>query len=152
MIWLWPTLAVLLSIVVLKFAIVALFVDDWRRDLTTNEATWGDEPGAVLPTYRSDLPPAELANHVIAVAGKLPRWRLAKLEEGDGEVAIRFVRSTRLLRFQDDIFVRIATAGEGSSLWASSKSRLGKGDLGQNPRNLRELHAALEESPVGSAR
>lgn len=143
MVWLWPTLAVLLSIAVVTVAVLALFIEDWSRDLTQNTASTSDDPRAALPALRSDLPPAELANHAIAVAGHLPRWRMAKLDEGQGEITIRFIRTTPLMRFKDDITVRISPDEGGSILRAESKSRLGKGDLGQNPRNLRELLTAL---------
>jgi uncharacterized protein (DUF1499 family) len=143
MYWLWPTLAVLLSVASVAIAIVALYVDDWRRDLTSNSASTSDDPRASLASPHSDLPPAELANHVVSVAGNLPRWRLAKLEEGSGVVTIRFIRATPLFRFKDDITVRVTPDGTGSILHAESKSRLGTADFGQNPRNLRELLDAL---------
>jgi hypothetical protein len=119
-------------------------VDDWQRDLNTNFAVTSDEPAAPLPARRSDLPPAELAKDVIAAAAKLPGWRLDKLVEGEGIVTLRFIRTTRLLRFKDDIEVSISPWAEGSILRAESRSRIGRGDLGQNPRNLRELLAAVK--------
>jgi len=143
---LWPTLAVLLSLLALVVVIVALQVDDWRRDLTTNTASTSDDPRSALPAHHSELAPAELARHVLSVIDKLPRWRLAKLTEGDGQVTLHLVRSTPLLRFQDDITVAISPEPTGSILRAVSQSRVGKGDLGQNPRNLRELLSALKSS------
>lgn len=145
MFWIWPTLAVVLSIGIISVAIISLYVEDWSRDFTQNTASTSDDPKAALPAFHSDLPPAELANHTIAVAGKLPGWHLAKLDEGQGNVTLRFVRTTRLMRFKDDITVVIQPEDGGSILRADSKSRLGKGDLGQNPRNLRELLAGLKE-------
>jgi uncharacterized protein (DUF1499 family) len=43
------------------------------------------------------------------------------------------------MKYRDDIRVQIEPAAEGTRLSAESRSRVGKGDLGQNPRNLREL-------------
>ncbi len=140
----WPTLAVLLSLAALALVMVAWQVDDWGRDLTTNTASTSDDPRSALPAHRSGLPPAELARHVLSAIDKLPRWQLAELTEGDGKVMLHLVRSTPLLRFRDDIMVTISPEPTGSILRAVSQSRIGKGDLGQNPRNLRELLSALD--------
>ncbi len=152
MFWIWPTVAIVLSIGAVSLTLVSLVVEDWPRDFTTNTASTSDDPKAPLAAHRSDLPPAELANHAIAAAGKLPGWHLAKLEEGQGVVTLRFVRSTRVLRFKDDITLHIVAEDGGSILRADSKSRIGKGDLGQNPRNLRELLAALKEKQPALAK
>ncbi len=136
----------MLSILILVVAVLSLYIDDWKRDLTTNHAATEDNPQAKLPAFRSDLPPAELANHVIAVAGKLRGWHLHELEEGNAAVTIRFIRATGIMQFRDDITVHISPQEEGSILRAESQSRIGKGDLGQNPRNLRELLNAIAKS------
>ena len=84
---------------------------------------------------------AELA---LDAASGLARWQLVEQNESGGIIQLHFVRATPLWRFKDDIRVRIApAAGGGSLLTAESRSRVGKGDLGQNPRNLRELLGAI---------
>ena len=133
----------LLAIVIL----VALQVEDWRRDLTTNHAeTAQDAADSRLQQIESELPPAELAARVSAAAAGLPNWRLESRQENGVSVELHCVRTTRLLRFADDIRVRIEPAEGGSRLTAESRSRVGKGDLGQNPRNLRELLGAVRGS------
>ena len=47
--------------------------------------------------------------------------------------------------FYDDITV-ILRSERGNSVKATSQSRVGKGDLGQNPRNLKELVNFLLQS------
>ena len=69
----------------------------------------------------------------------LPRWNV----ETSGEGEIRAIRATRLLRFRDDIKVRVYAEGTGAGVEITSASRMGKGDLGQNPRNIKELLQAL---------
>jgi uncharacterized protein (DUF1499 family) len=44
---------------------------------------------------------------------------------------------------------RVEAAGDGSRAELSSASRLGKSDLGQNPRNLQELLEALDRYLAG---
>lgn len=72
----------------------------------------------------------------------LPRWN-TEPSEGD---ELKAVHATRLLRFRDDVKVRVYAEGDGSGAEITSASRIGKGDLGQNPRNIRELlQAAARE-------
>jgi uncharacterized protein (DUF1499 family) len=73
----------------------------------------------------------------------LPRWTWVGEDIDGGAAVVRLVRATRLLGFKDDIAVRVEPAAGGSIISARSESRVGSGDLGQNPRNLRELLRAL---------
>ncbi|MEX2175296.1 MAG: DUF1499 domain-containing protein [Pirellulaceae bacterium] len=130
----WLLLYVLLGLAVfgvLAIAVVLLtHVEDWSRDLTTNHAA---------TTLDSPLNPGDLARQTIAAVAEIPHWQLIDQATEAATIRLHFVRTTGLLRFQDDIRVRIEPAAGGSRLSAESRSRLGKGDLGQNPRNLREL-------------
>lgn len=69
----------------------------------------------------------------------LPRFTL---EDGD-EPELRAVRRSRIFRFEDDVTVRVSARDGGSEAVFESASRVGKGDLGQNPRNLRALLEAV---------
>ena len=141
----------LTAIVLLALLIGVLTqVENWSRDFTTNTAA--TDAGSADPRLRpieSAQAPAELAKLVIAASGKLPHWDLAEQTETGGAVNLHFIRTTGLWKFRDDIRVQIEPApGGGSRLTADSRSRVGKGDLGQNPRNLRELlEAVREQSP-----
>jgi len=97
-------------------------------------------------TYPVD--PARLLSFVRRAVEGLPRWRL---EASDGEV-VRAVRTTRLFRFKDDVTARVSPDPGGARLELTSASRLGKGDLGQNPRNLEELVRAVDREAGGPPR
>jgi uncharacterized protein (DUF1499 family) len=89
-----------------------------------------------------DREPEKLLDAVERAVDSLPNWSLAS-RDGTG---LRAVRATSLLRFKDDVEVK-AQPGDSPSrtrIELTSASRLGKSDLGQNPRNLRELLAAVE--------
>jgi uncharacterized protein (DUF1499 family) len=45
----------------------------------------------------------------------------------------------------DDVHVRLIADGVNTRVEAKSQSRVGVGDLGQNPRNLRQLTNALNK-------
>ncbi len=74
----------------------------------------------------------------------LPRWQLVGAGSGVAGAELRAVRSTRLWRFQDDVTVRVRREAGRSVVSVRSKSRVGKGDFGQNARNIREFLAALD--------
>jgi len=121
-------------------------VEDWSRDLSINHAATSDDArDERLRTIVAPLPPADLATMVVKVAQSLPRWELVDRTDDSAGTGLHFIRTTGLVGYQDDIRVRIEAAGEGSRLSADSRSRIGKGDLGQNPRNLRELLAKVRE-------
>jgi uncharacterized protein (DUF1499 family) len=136
---LYVVLGLALAAVLGAGLILVAHVEDWSRDLSTNVATTSDDSqDPRLRTIESKLPPGELADVVVAAVQELPRWELIE-QSREPNVELHFVRTTGLMRFRDDVRVRIEPVGGGSRLSAVSRSRVGKGDLGQNPRNLREL-------------
>ena len=136
-------LGLVAAVVLAVLAILLTHVEDWSRDLTINfAATSDDAKDARLQPIRSHLSSQELAKLVIAAAAKIHRWELAERQAGP-PLVLHFVRTTGLMRYKDDIHVRIEPANGGTLLTAESRSRIGKGDLGQNPRNLRELLGAV---------
>ena len=66
---------------------------------------------------------------------RLPRW---KIQAADDSV-LWATRTTRVFRWVDDIFILLTPFGDSTRIEARSASRVGKGDLGQNRRNLAEL-------------
>jgi uncharacterized protein (DUF1499 family) len=95
------------------------------------------------------LPLSDAADLIATVGVALPRWTLIRRVATDATVELHFVRSTRLFRFRDDITVRVADLGDRREVTAVSRSRVGRGDLGQNPRNLEELLRPLRSRLSG---
>jgi uncharacterized protein (DUF1499 family) len=132
--------------------VVALFVfkdvDDWGRDLTTNSASTDDGYRDLKP-ITIPRPPDQTASYVISMVATLPEWGVApdtvQMPAEDGTINLHFVRTTKLLRFKDDVNVRLVPGEEADTtvVHVSSQSRVGQGDLGQNPRNIRELMGLL---------
>ena len=158
-----PLVIIITAIIILR---VVTLIDNHGRDWTTNFAAWSDDekdPEA-QPLTLPNRPP-ELAQRIARWAGQQPAWKVldfgaaaqvattqsgqvdADAESTERIMRLHLTRTTRLLRFVDDIHVTLESVGkEGEPktiVRAESKSRVGKGDLGQNPRNLRELRAAL---------
>ena len=58
---------------------------------------------------------------------------------------VHAVFTTRLMRYRDDVTMRIQNldGGQGVLVTAESRSRVGRADFGQNPRNLKEILGPL---------
>jgi uncharacterized protein DUF1499 len=138
-----------LAAAVLAILIVLLLqVENWRRDLTTNFAAT-DEKSADewLRPLRAPLAPAALADRAIGAMQPRANWKLESRTDESNRIDLHFIRTTPVMRFKDDIRVHIEPDSAGGSvLNAQSRSRVGKGDLGQNPRNLRELLASVRHA------
>jgi uncharacterized protein (DUF1499 family) len=74
----------------------------------------------------------------------LPGWALAGAGRGPGGAELQAVARTRVLRFKDDVTVRIRRREGTTEVSVRSKSRVGKLDFGQNARNIRAFQAELE--------
>lgn len=116
----------------------------WLKGLTQNWAFL--EPDAADPALRSpifDLPPDQAMAHVASVAATLPRWAVVHQDPAAGSLHLTF--TTPICRFVDDIRLQFEPRdhGQRSIMRGESRSRIGKGDLGQNARNLTMLIDAL---------
>jgi len=83
--------------------------------------------------------PTEVAERIVAWADQQGRWEIVSQKQIDQGVEMKLTRTTPLMRFTDDIDVVLRAEGDATRVQAQSQSRIGKGDLGQNPRNLKEL-------------
>ena len=102
-------------------------------------ATALDASDPRLRPRRLPMPLPEAAAAVERTVAGLRGWRVTGR---DGPV-IRATRTTRLFRFVDDVLLLLEPDAGGTRLEARSASRVGRGDLGQNRRNLAELWRAL---------
>lgn len=106
-----------------------------KNSANTSEPTHPDLTPLALP-----LPPADAIEKVKATVGTMSRWRVVGSDAPD---ALHITRRTRLFRFADDVRLRFIPTASGCLVHAESRSRVGKGDLGQNRRNILELWAAI---------
>ena len=85
------------------------------------------------------LPPAAAIDRVAGAIAAIRGWRVV----GRGDGVIQATRTTRFLHFVDDISILLEPAAGGTAVSARSAARIGRGDFGQNRRNLGELWQAL---------
>lgn len=107
-----------------------------RNICDTETATHADVGPLELP-----IAPEVAVPRIAEVAGGLWGWKIDAVE---GQT-IRARRRTKVLQFVDDVIIRVDATEYGCRVHARSQSRLGKGDLGQNRRNVRELFRAIRK-------
>ncbi len=130
-------------------------IDDWSRDWSTNHAEItvdANDPALRSPVFSES--PQDVAQRIEDWVASQSLWTLQakSTQEGSSQeriVTLHLVRTTRLFRFADDIRVQLSSVDDSTRLTAQSQSRLGKGDLGQNPRNLKELLRGLQSADLG---
>ena len=146
-----------IAITLVFIASIALRIDDWSRNWSENTATLSDDaerPG--LRPVRLDLSPEQAEEKIRSWVESTSNWQyVGTTSQNDGSIDVKLIRQTSVMRFTDDIEVQIRAdvanaasenaSGERVVITATSQSRVGKGDLGQNPRNLIELTKALRE-------
>jgi uncharacterized protein (DUF1499 family) len=149
-----------LAVTALITVVILSRVDDWGRDFSTNVAMTNES--SKLKPLRLSLSVDEATEQLRRTIAAMPHWQwITDSRSEDGAVVVELVRSTALFRFKDDVQVKIApdtsgppdttgtpnASGTGVVVSAISRSRVGKGDLGQNPRNIRELFERLVDAP-----
>jgi hypothetical protein len=87
------------------------------------------------------LEPGAAFQLALACAGAQTGWAIHRVAAGEG--LFTAVAVTRLLRFRDDITVRVHPAAEGSRVDIRSRSRLGRDDLGANAARIRRFFRDL---------
>lgn len=96
----------------------------------------------VVPQYYS-TDPQRVFDEVRGGVTALNRWELIKDDRPTWTVQAE--RSTRTMGFVDDIEIRVEPVTEfATRVNVKSKSRVGKGDFGQNARNIQEFFVELD--------
>lgn len=134
----------LVVVIAVPFILVAIQVDDWSRDLSTNVAeTSARAPDAGLRPLVVAQPPDLIVQAVRQAAEGLRGWRVTGVAAGHRTTVIHLERTSRIFRFTDDVRLQIDDRGADRLVTAVSRSRTGRADLGQNPRNLKEMLGTL---------
>ena len=148
---LWGGLVCGMLCMLAVFICIAVQIDDWSRDLTTNYAeTHADASDPRLRSLRLKAKPEEIRRIIAAFTRNNTGWELVDSQVSLDESRIKLIHITPIMRFVDDvqIILRASPSGtppSGTLVDISSHSRVGKADLGQNPRNIYELYQALRE-------
>ncbi|WP_285763628.1 DUF1499 domain-containing protein [Biformimicrobium ophioploci] len=96
-----------------------------------------------------ELPAADVTRLAAEVA-LAQGWQILARDESAGY--IEAVATTPLLRFRDDVVIRVVAEGQGSRVDVRSSSRVGVSDLGANAERIRVFSAALKEAVAAEGR
>ncbi|MCM2373046.1 DUF1499 domain-containing protein [Aporhodopirellula aestuarii] len=139
-------------------------IDDWGRDWTTNHARLSaTQTDPMLQPIEIDADVKDVETVIQNWVDLQPAWAIvSETETGQGPLSqqpsigasssmrrLHLTRTTPVFRFVDDIQIELTPIESGPSggprtrVDAGSRSRVGKGDLGQNPRNLKELRQGI---------
>ncbi len=122
-----------------------------RRWWTLNDITTGQTPEYPdLPShfYAGDARTARLAAEAACAA--LHRWRMLPSPAAEAAPPIEVEVRTAVFNFTDDVTIRFepveldAGAGPRTRVAIRSRSRVGKGDLGENERHIRALQREMD--------
>lgn len=121
----------------------------WQLRLRTHDVETGRSEA--YPDVRPldlDLPPDTAWRMARAAAEAMPRWTI--LDEDAAEGAIRAEATTPVLRFTDDVWIRVEARDGGSRVRMRSASRVGVTDFGTNARRIRDFLSRLAKTePAG---
>lgn len=87
--------------------------------------------------------PASAVFDAAAAVARGSGWQLVAADPAAGR--IEAIATTPMMRFKDDVVIRVRANGERTRVDMRSKSRVGVGDLGTNARRIRAFLAALAD-------
>lgn len=124
-------------------AIVAILVSAsiWP---VINDVETGKTPEypEIQPQYYT-ADPARVLDESKASVETLESWELVEADPKTGDISA--TRTTSLFGFVDDVLISVKPVTEfATQVNVRSSSRVGKGDFGQNARNIEEFFAELD--------
>lgn len=135
------------TLAVQLFAIAAIAGAIWTASAWPhiNEVETGRTPEYPdLKPHDYGASPEQAAKAAKSLLNRLPRWTFVGEGKGPMGAEIQALHETPLLRFKDDVTIRMRREKGRTVVSVRSKSRLGTWDFGQNARNVRELLDALD--------
>ncbi len=110
----------------------------WLDGLVKNWAELDPEsPDRDLRPVEVPCPVEQAVSRVEQGLSRKAGWCLISAYPARG--FLHATHKTRLWRFVDDVHLQFEPVGETTRIVARSQSRIGKGDFGQNARNLKAL-------------
>ncbi len=133
----WLFILIVVAGAMFAMSYVDAFTKNWAdlevnpRDPTLTAIVWA-------------IPPDQAVGKAAAIIAGLKRWTVEASDAKAG--TLHAIHKTPFWRFSDDVNLRFEPIPGGTRITGRSQSRIGKADLGQNARNLRELASALKSA------
>lgn len=134
--------------IVLVILTVGAVVVAWRYGMRIAWFTQNDVTTSVSKAYpelvsRTYAQPVDDVYHQLqAVAADIPRWRVVRTDASARRIEVE-VR-TAVGGFTDDLTATVEPDGTGARVVIRSRSRVGRGDLGENARHIQALQRRMD--------
>lgn len=130
--------AVFVSVACVLIAVVALRA--WPLINVVETGRTPEYPDIQPRVYRAKVD--RVFDAALHAVDRMPRWTLVSYQRESGE--IRAETRSLVFRFVDDVVIRVIPQGASTVVLVRSASRIGRGDFGQNARNIRALFEELD--------
>jgi uncharacterized protein (DUF1499 family) len=125
---------------ILTMAVMVMLLAQWPAINVVETGKTPEYPDLTPRVYQAGA--ERVFDAALHAVGRLPRWSLIAYHPERGE--IRAEARTRVFRFVDDIVIRVREQDGAAVVMVRSASRVGRGDFGQNARNIRALFEELD--------
>src|SRR5436309_2722840 len=105
----------------------------WPLINVVETGTTPEYPDIQPRSYREEV--SQVFDAALHAVDRMPRWSLVVYQPESGE--IKAEARSLVLRFVDDVVIRVRPLGVSTVVSVRSASRVGRGDFGQNARNIR---------------
>lgn len=136
----WARIGATVALALGTIGLIILVIWPPINDVATGQTPQYPEIQPQVLRYSPDL----VLERAAETIESLPRWRVVEVDREERRVTAE--RTSRLFNFVDDVTVWVEPSGAGSIVNVRSHSRVGRGDLGQNARNIILFQRSLEEN------
>ena len=132
-----------MTIVAIAGAVVlgaVVLLTAWPLINVVETGTTPEYPDIQPRSYREEV--SQVFDAALHAVDRMPRWSLVVYQPESGE--IKAEARSLVLRFVDDVVIRVRPLGVSTVVSVRSASRVGRGDFGQNARNIRAFFQELD--------
>ena len=107
-----------------------------KRGMTSNRSELAIDPGpGQVAAPLLPIPPREVVDQLRRIGEQFRTWSFGSVEGNRVEMR----HHSAIFGFTDDVQLTLTAEAQGTRVTGWSQSRIGRGDLGQNRRNLMDL-------------
>jgi len=119
---------------------VVVLLKSWPLINVVETVTTPEYPDIQPRSYPAGV--ALVFDAALHAVDRMPRWTLVSYQQESGE--IRAEARSLIFRFVDDVVIRVIPQDASTVVSIRSASRIGRGDFGQNARNIRSFFEELD--------
>ena len=117
-----------------------LLLTAWPLINVVETGTTPEYPDLQPRIYRAEV--SQVFDAALHAVDRMPRWTILAYQQESGE--IKAEAKSLVFRFVDDVVIRVTSQGASTVVSVRSASRIGRGDFGQNARNIRAFLRELD--------